>query len=83
MYNIAGTFREDQGLPNTSPWARDVTGRYFGWLGVQAAGEASLSYACVYPPATVSGLLRAMETLRQHARDMLSLIVCLESPACS
>ena len=38
MYNIAGTYLKDQGLPNRSPWAHDVTGRYFGWLCVQAAG---------------------------------------------
>ena len=39
MYNISGTYLKDQGLPNRSPWAHDVTGRYFGWLCFQAAGE--------------------------------------------
>ena len=46
MYNIAGTYLKDQGLPNRSPWAHDVTGRYFGWLGVQAAG-APAHLSCV------------------------------------
>ena len=51
MYNIAGTYLQDQGLPNRSPWAHDVTGRYFGWLCVQAAGEAP----CQHPRC---GMLR-------------------------
>ena len=46
MYNIAGTYLKDQGLPNRSPWAHDVTGRYFGWLCVQAAGAPARLSLC-------------------------------------
>ena len=38
IYQVAETYGEDGGEPNTSPWVWEAGGQYFFWLALQTAG---------------------------------------------
>lgn len=39
IYEVAQTYGEDKGEPDSSPWAWQAGGQYMAWLAVQAVGE--------------------------------------------
>ena len=38
IYEVAQTYGEDSGQPDSSPWARQAGGQYMAWLALQAVG---------------------------------------------
>ncbi len=42
----AQTYGLDKGMPNVSPWTWVSTGSFFAHMGVQGAGEVSLTRLC-------------------------------------